>query len=119
MPLRSILGRGLFDVVQDEGGVGAGLLLKLKTKLFAKGILDAEAANWSGCSGSRLFRGSVGSRGIGPKLAVTGVVEREVVGAGETSLVGDAIFDFRLRHGLHNVRELRHGHVLAVELPCV
>ena len=40
----------------------------------------------------------------------------EVVGAGEAGLIGNPILDVRSSNGLQLVGELRHGHVLAMEL---
>ena len=61
--------------------------------------------------------GRVDSRSrVRPKLAGAGVVDRNVVGTREASLVDDVILDLRFREVLQNVSELVHGDILAVGL---
>ena len=74
-----ILGRDLFDMVEDESGEVAGLLLQPQAELFAEGILDAEAFHRRRRSVSGLFGGGGSSGSVGPKLAGGGEIQRKVV----------------------------------------
>src|ERR1035441_3337925 len=103
-------------MVEDEGRQRQRIFLDPEAEFLAEGVLQTEAGDRCRRSIAGLLRLFGSSSGLCPKRAGGGVEHREVIGAGETGLIGNAILDVRPCNGLHPVGELRHGYVLTVEL---
>src|ERR1039457_4609980 len=96
----SILGRGLFKMVEDEGGQGQRLLFEPEAELFANSVLQTEAADRRRYSIAGLLRLGDCRGGLSPDRAGVRVEHGKRIGAGKAGLIRNAILNVRACHGL-------------------